>query len=71
MPKFTIELDHEAVDDIICKALNQTQNNFKSSLGAGYNMFVVNDQETDDIEIRKYIDALDLILDWYRVPGKD
>jgi hypothetical protein len=68
MPKFTVELDYETVDDIIYKALSETQNNFKNSLGARNNTFFVNDQEADDIEIQKHIDALDLILDWYRVP---
>ena len=71
MPKFTIDLEYEAVDNIVYNALNETQDNFKKSLGARDNIFVVNDQEADDIEIQKHIDALDLILDWYRVPGKD
>ena len=71
MPKFTIDLEYEAVDNIVYNALNETQYNFNKILGALNNIFVVNDQEADDIEIQKHIDALDLILDWYRVPGKD
>lgn len=71
MTKITIELDYDTVDDIVYNALKETRYVFKSDLGTNNNVFVLGDPEADDVEIQKYIDALDLLLDWYRVPGKD
>lgn len=71
MTKFTIELDYEIVDDIVYNALKETRDVLAADLGAHNNVFVWGDPKADDVEIQKHIDALDLLLDWYLVPGKD
>lgn len=68
MAKFTVELDYEAVDKIIVDQLRDTWQSLKGDLGAGANIFVWGDQESDDAEIQKHVDALELLLKWYADP---
>ena len=70
MDKITVELDYEAVDNIVQSQLVQTWENLKKDLGANASIFVWNDQEADDAEIQKHIDALELILKWYSTPDQ-
>ena len=67
---FTIELNWEMVDEIVVGQLKSTYENLKNDLGGGKNVFVFGDQEADDIEIQKRIDALELLLDWYATPNQ-
>lgn len=60
-----IELNDDAVGEIIVEELTNTLNHFKRSLGANDNIFYYNQPEKDDDEIQKHIDALELIIDWY------
>ena len=70
MDKITVELDYEAVDNIVQAQLVQTWEGLKKDLGANASIFVWNDQEADDAEIQKHIDALELILKWYSTPDQ-
>ena len=65
MSKISVELDWEAVDGIVVSQLRETWQAFKNDLGANAHIFVWGDQEADDVEIQKHIDALELMLKWY------
>ena len=65
MSKISVELDWEAVDGIVVSQLRETWQAFKNDLGANAHIFVWGDQEADDAEIQKHIDALELMLKWY------
>ena len=68
MSGYKIELNSDMVDGIVVSQLRDTWNSFKKDLGAGNHVFVWGDQEADDAEIQKHIDALELILKWYATP---
>ena len=68
MSKYTVELDWETVDNVVVGQLRDTRERLKADLGAGSWVFVWGDQEADDAEIQKHIDALELILKWYSTP---
>ena len=68
MSKVTVELDWETVDNVVVGQLRDTRERLKADLGAGSWVFVWGDQEADDAEIQKHIDALELILKWYSTP---
>lgn len=70
MTKISVELDYEAVDNIIQSQLVHTWESLKQDLGAGNAVFVWGDQEADDVEIQKHIDALELLLKWYSTPAQ-
>lgn len=65
---FSIDLDYEQVDRIVWKQLEETRDSLIKDLGASNHIFVWGDPEADDIEIQKHIDALNLIIEWYRIP---
>ena len=68
MSKITVELDWETVDNVVVGQLRDTRERLKADLGAASWVFVWGDQEADDAEIQKRIDALELILKWYSTP---
>lgn len=68
MAKFTVELDWETVDHIVVGQLRDSLETLKKDLGSGTWVFVWGDQEADDAEIQKHIDALELLLKWYATP---
>jgi len=68
MSKITVELDIEQFDTMVVNELIRTREAFLNSLGANDHVFVWDDQEADDIEIQKRIDALELLLKWYATP---
>jgi hypothetical protein len=70
MSKISVELDWEAVDGIVVSQLRETWQAFKNDLGANAHIFVWGDQEADDAEIQKHIDALELMLKWYSTPDQ-
>lgn len=70
MRKYTIDLDFETVDKIVFEELFGTWKTLKSDLGAGNHVFVWGDEEADDVEIQKHIDALELLLNWYGTPNQ-
>ena len=70
MSKISVELDWEAVDGIVVGQLRDTWESLKKDLGANHNVFVWGDQEADDAEIHRLIDALELVLKWYTTPDQ-
>ena len=66
--KFSVDLEYEQIDRIVWKQLEATRDSLLNDLGANNNVFVWGDQEADDIEIQKNIDALNLVIEWYRIP---
>jgi hypothetical protein len=68
MSDYKIELNWEMVDAIVVGQLRSTWEILKSDLGAHNHVFVWGDQEADDVEIQKHIDALELVLKWYATP---
>jgi hypothetical protein len=70
MTKISVELDWEAVDHIVVSQLRDTWETLKSNLDNGVWVFVWDDQEADNAEIQKRIDALELMLKWYSTPDQ-
>ena len=70
MSKYTIDLTYEITDQIVVDQLRNTWETLKGDLGANHHIFVWGDQEADDVEIQKHIDALELILKWYSTPAQ-
>jgi hypothetical protein len=73
MTGFTIDLNYEMVDKIVFKQLQDSREAFAEDLasinrGASRNIFVYGNNEEDAAEIQKHIDALDLVLEWFRIP---
>jgi len=67
-----VKLTYEQTDKIAYDSLKETRDRFLIDLGSDTsNVFVWGDPEEDKKEIQKYVDALNIILDWYRVPGDD
>ena len=71
--KFTIDLDYEMVDKIIFQSLMDTREAFANDLesiknGKSVNVFHWGDDEADAAEIQKHIDALNVLIEWYRIP---
>lgn len=70
MSKISIEIDSEAIDNIVASQLRNTWELLKLDIGANNHVFVWGDQEADDAEIQKHIDALELLLKWYSTPDQ-
>ena len=70
MSKISVELEWEAVDHIVVSQLRDTWETLKNDLGNARWIFVWGDQEADDAEIQKRIDALELMLKWYATPDQ-
>jgi hypothetical protein len=68
---FTIDIDYEMADKIVYKSLKDSRDAFLKDLGSSSNVFVYGDPEADDAVIQKHIDALNLLLEWYRIPGEE
>jgi hypothetical protein len=70
MSKISVELEWETVDSIVVSQLRSTWETLKDDLGKRHHIFVWDDQEADDAEIQKHIDALELMLKWYSTPDQ-
>ena len=73
MTGFTINLNYEMVDKIVFKQLQDSRESFAEDLasinrGASRNIFVYGNNEEDAAEVQKHIDALDIVLEWFRIP---
>ena len=66
----TVELNWETIDHVVVEQLRNTWEALKGNLGNGDWVFVWGDQEADDIEIQKHIDALEIVLKWYSTPDQ-
>ena len=65
MSKVTVELGWDTIDSIVVGQLRDTWQSWKNDLGANAHIFVWGDQEADDAQIQKHIDAIELLLKWY------
>ncbi len=65
MSKISVELDWETIDNIVVGQLRSTRASLLRDQGNKAWVFVWGDQEADDAEIQKRIDALELLLKWY------
>jgi len=70
MSKISVELEWEAIDHIVVSQLRDTWERLKLDIGANNHVFVWGDQEADDAEIQKHIDALEVVLKWYSTPDQ-
>lgn len=70
MSKISVELDWETIDNIVVGQLRETWEGLKADLGANNHVFVWGDQEADDAEIQRHIDALEIVLKWYTTPDQ-
>lgn len=70
MDKITVELDYEAVDNIVQSQLVRSWESLKLDLGAGNAVFVWGDPEADDVEIQKHLDAFEIVIKWYSTPDQ-
>jgi len=70
MSKYTIDLSYEITDQIVVDQLRDTWDTLRRDLGSNSSVFVWGDQEADDVEIQKHIDALELVLKWYSTPDQ-
>ena len=73
MTGFTIDLNYEMVDKIVFKQLQDSREAFAEDLasinsGIPRNIFVYGNNEEDAAEVQKHIDALDIVLEWFRIP---
>lgn len=68
MSGYKIELNWDMVDEIVVGQLRKTYDTLADDLGRGRHIFVYGDQEADDAEIQKHIEAFELILKWYATP---
>lgn len=70
MSKISVELDWDTIDGIVVGQLRQTWESLKNDLGANNHVFVWGDQEADNAEIQRHIDALEVVLKWYSTPDQ-
>ena len=70
MSKISVELEWEAIDHIVVSQLRDTWERLKLDIGTNNHVFVWGDQEADDAEIQKHIDALEVVLKWYSTPDQ-
>lgn len=70
MSGYKIELTWDMVDNIVVGQLRDTWEGLKADLGANNHVFVWGDQEADDAEIQRHIDALEVVLKWYTTPDQ-
>jgi len=69
MNKITVELDAEAVDQIIVDQLFETRSVLLRDYESGNAKVFSLDPEEDRVEIRKMIESLERVISWYTVPG--
>jgi len=69
MNKITVELDAEAVDQIIVDQLFETRSVLLRDYERGNAKVFSLDPEEDRVEIRKMIESLERVISWYTVPG--
>ena len=62
---YKIEINEDMIDTIVVEQLAASRQQFLNDLGANSNVFVWRDQEEDDKEIQKHIDAIDMVINWY------
>ena len=68
--KYKIEISEDMIDSIVVDQLAASRQQFLNDLGANSHVFAWDDQEEDDKEIQKHIDAIDIVINWFATPGQ-
>lgn len=63
-----IQLDCEQLSNMVFAELKQTRNQFLEDMESDRPAIFSMNEIYDKIVIQKHIDAIDLLLEWYRVP---
>lgn len=70
--KLTVEVDWELSDKIVLENLRASKKSFEEDLeNPDANVFFWGDPDKDRAEIQKHIDAINLIIDWYKAPDDE
>lgn len=64
-----IQLDCEQLSRIVFKELQETRNAFLEDMDVDSPCVFSRNEVQDKMQIQKHIDALDVILEWYREPA--
>lgn len=64
-----IQLDCEQIARMVFSELQETRDQFLEDMESDQPMVFSHNEIYDKMQIQKHIDALDLILDWYRDPS--
>jgi len=68
---YTISIDFEQANRIVMAELKDTRQSFITDLASeDSNIFFWQEPEKDKAEIQRHIDALDLLIEWYHIPGE-
>lgn len=70
MSKIEINLDNEVGDAIISEILIKQRQDWLDELGTNSHTFAWDDPEENDDELRRHIDAIELLLKWYATPAR-
>lgn len=66
---YTIEITYDQADAIVLQQLRETVDSFEKDLNnPKANIFFFNEPEKDKEKIQQYINAFNLVIDWYAVP---
>lgn len=63
-----IELDCEQISDLVFNELQDTLSYFEEDMGKDNPAVFSNNEIYDKMLIQNHIDAIKLLLEWYRVP---
>jgi len=69
MSKITVELDAEAVDQVIVDQLFASRSSLLKDYESGTAQVFSLDTDEDRKQIRKMIKSLERVISWYSVPG--
>jgi hypothetical protein len=70
MTKITIEVEQDQVDALVQQELIDCRAAFLKDKGNRAWVFSWEDQEADDAEIQRHIDALDVVISWFCTPDQ-
>ena len=69
---YTVKLDGEQVNRIVLNELKDSRKSFIVDLNSeNANIFYWENVEMDKAEIQRHIDALDLLIEWFHIPGEE
>ena len=65
-----VDLDNEAGDAVISEILIKQRQDWLDEIGNYSFTFDMANQEENDEELRRHIDAIELLLKWYATPAR-
>jgi len=70
---YTVNIDSEEVDRIVLNELKTSRKAFISDLNSAVNpnIFFWDEPEKDKAEIQRHIDALNIVISWFDIPGDE